>query len=487
MEEKHNILRRLYRTDLYALLRYGLNRPDVDRQWLYERCREVQLSPDGHLDLWAREHYKSTIITFAQTIQDILSSHGDDPDPKWDGREPTFGIFSFTRPAAKSFLKQIKREFEGNAQLKELFPDVLYENPQKEAPKWSEDEGIIVKRKTNPKESTVEAWGMVDGQPTGKHFFGRIYDDVVTRESVTTADMVKKTTESWELSINLGSDGGFERYIGTRYSDLDSYSVMMERGAVIPRIYAATDNGHADGSPVFLSDDALNGKRVRMGPYTFACQMLQNPVPDDNAFCRRDWFKRYKLGDHPKTLNIYGASDFAVTENDGDYTELGIGGFDAGEDLWLLDWWSGQKTADYWIDRQLDLTQQHNPLCWVGESGQIRRSIEPFLTKRMRQRRIYCRLEWITRNRDKVAMARSFQALASMGKVHIPNTPWGDELIAQLLRFPFGANDDKVDVCALFGLILDQTWAATLPQNETTTNKDDYWPDDEDDDSWKVA
>jgi hypothetical protein len=36
---------------------------------------------------------------------------------------------------------------------------VLWADPVKESPKWSEDEGIVVKRKGNPKEATVEAWG----------------------------------------------------------------------------------------------------------------------------------------------------------------------------------------------------------------------------------------------------------------------------------------------------------------------------------------
>jgi hypothetical protein len=131
----------------------------MERPWLLDRCKEVQAAPNDRLDLWSREHYKSTIITFGLTIQDILN------DP-----ETTIGIFSHTRPIAKGFLRQIKREFEANELLKSLFPDVLWTSPSKEAPKWSEDDGIVVKRKSNPKESTIEAWGLVDGQPTSKHY-----------------------------------------------------------------------------------------------------------------------------------------------------------------------------------------------------------------------------------------------------------------------------------------------------------------------------
>jgi len=53
----------------------------------------VQAAPNGYLDLWGREHGKSSLITFGLTIQDILN------DP-----EITVGIFSYSRPIAKAFL-----------------------------------------------------------------------------------------------------------------------------------------------------------------------------------------------------------------------------------------------------------------------------------------------------------------------------------------------------------------------------------------------
>jgi hypothetical protein len=100
------------------VLRHVLKRADCDHPWLWERCREVQNAPNGYLDLWAREHYKSTIITYGKTIQDIIASHGEDPLPEWNGIEPTFAIFSCTRPIAKGFLRQIMREFKSNELLR---------------------------------------------------------------------------------------------------------------------------------------------------------------------------------------------------------------------------------------------------------------------------------------------------------------------------------------------------------------------------------
>ncbi len=356
-------LRLLARTDLHYLIRWVFKRKDFDHPWLIERCREVQANPNGCLDLWARDHRKSTIITYALTIQDILASHGDDPLPKWNGLEPTFGIFSHTRPIAKKFLRQIKHEFETNKGLKELFPDILWDNPQKQSPKWSEDDGIVLRRKSNPKEATVEAWGLVDGQPVGAHFNVRVYDDVVTRASVNTPDMIAKTTESWELSQNLGTTDGFERYIGTRYAIFDTYQEMMTRGAAKVRLYPATDDGTESGTPVFLTPAQLAKKRRDMGATTFSAQMLQRPVSKGTATFDIEHLKFADV--RPRTLNVAILGDPAHSKRKGsDRTAILVIAKDAQRNLWLLDGYNHKMNLKERWDALSTLRRK-----WMNEPG----------------------------------------------------------------------------------------------------------------------
>ncbi|MEI6083993.1 MAG: hypothetical protein WCS70_06795 [Verrucomicrobiota bacterium] len=306
-------LRQLCLHDLFFLLTVGCKRQDMNRDWLYARCREVEQSPDGHLDLWAREHYKSTIITFGYSIQRILRQ-SEETDPV------TIGIFSHTRPIAKAFLKQIKTELETNTFLQDLFPDVLYKNPEKESPSWGLDNGITTKRATNPKENTVEAWGLVDGSPIGKHFTDLVYDDVVTAESVSTPDQIAKTTEAWGMSLSLGAVGGRTRTIGTRYHFNDTYKVILDREAALPRIYPATHDGTVDGTPVLMPAAELV-KRRKSGPYVYACQYLQNPIADEAQGFKEEWLEYYEADLDPRGMNIYGLVDAAnAKKKNNDYT-----------------------------------------------------------------------------------------------------------------------------------------------------------------------
>jgi len=299
--------------------------------------------------------HNSTIITFGLTIQDVLASHGGHPEPRYNGREVTVGIFSHNKSIATDFLSQIKQEFENNGDLKALFPDVLWQSV-KEAPSWSVQNGITVRRKTNPKEATVEGHGLVDGMPTGAHFYIRVYDDVVTEDSVGTAEQINKTTRMWELSDNLGTEGGWVRYIGTRYHLFDTYSVMDERDVVTVRLHPCTLDGSENFAPencAFRSSEWLQEKRKTQGPYTFGAQMLLDPVADKSQGFKEEWLK-YWPGGHARGLNVYILVDPAsgrkarqaggntarsehAKKADLDYTVMEVIGLGADQNYYTLD------------------------------------------------------------------------------------------------------------------------------------------------------
>jgi predicted phage terminase large subunit-like protein len=177
----------------------------------------------------------------------------------------------------------------------------------------------------------------------------------------------------------------------------------------------------------------------------------QQPAALEGDYFHLDWFGEWK--DLPADLVYYGASDYAATDGAGDYTEHGVFAIDAWSNVYVVDWWRDQAATDVWIERQCDLILAHDPLIWFGEAGPIRKAVEPFLLRRMNDRRAFCRLEWLSSIGDKPTRARSFQALASMGKVFLPAAPlpWKSELLGQLTRFPAGRYDDGVDVCSLLG------------------------------------
>lgn len=247
-----------------------------------------------------------------------------------------------------------------------------------------------------------------------------------------------------------------------------------------------------DGEPLWEFKDTMADLEVQRlaDPRTFNSQMMQDPTPDDGDFFKREWFKRFNIGEQPATNNFL-CSDYAVTDGGGDFTEHGVGGFDEIEDLWMLDWWSGQTAPDVWINEELRLARVHDIMAAAAEGGPIRRSVEPFLAREMQQNNTYYRKEWITSNKDKATNARSFQALASQGKIHIPNNAWGEDLMSQLLKFPNGKFDDKVDVCGLFGRLLNQTFGPRSLQvaESNTVAADGYGfdKDDNNDNSWKTG
>jgi len=302
----------------------------LNHPFLVDRCNEVEDCSNMTLDLWAREHWKSTIITYLENIRKTLQ------DP-----ENRIGIFSHVRSIAKAFLRRIKLTLETNIVLRLAFPDVLYWDPKKDSPKWSEDEGLIVKRKGVYAESTFEAWGLIDQMPTAKHFTVLNYEDIITDKTVTNPEMIQKVTDQIKLSYNLGvTEGGTRRIIGTIYDFGDYHHVLKEeceegKSRWNLRLHPGED---ANGTPILYTKKQLQAKKEDMGSYIYACQILLDPIDYERQVFKESWLLHYDKPPFIEDINIYILVDPAeAKEKRSDFTAIEVWGVTSQKIWFLLD------------------------------------------------------------------------------------------------------------------------------------------------------
>lgn len=344
----------------------------------------------------------------------------------------------------------------------------------------------------------VDAWALDNGSEymaggilagmTGNRATHLIIDDPVQgREQADSATIRKKTRESYEddLTTRL-MPGAKTLVIQTRWHEADLSGGLLPKGwdgesglmrgqdgqdwmvVCLPAIADRKDDplGRRMGEPLwpewFRGD---HFERYRANARTWSSLFQQKPTPEDGDYFRREMFRWYETA--PKQLRVYGASDFAVTDGDGDYTVHGVFGVDPMGSIYLLAWWRGQTTSDVWIDELLALADRWQVVKWFGEAGPIRRSIEPYLRKRQQERGKYISMEWLASVADKPTRARSIQGRIAQGMVYLPaGKDWASDIVSQALRFPNTDDDDDVDVLSLLGRGLDSMVNATPPPAE---------------------
>jgi hypothetical protein len=82
--------------------------------------------------------------------------------------------------------------------------------------------------------------------------------------------------------------------------------------------------------------------KATIGPREWSALYQQRPQPDEGTFFQRGWFKEWEA---KPALVIYGSSDYAVTDGDGDYTVHRVWGIDAAGCIYRVDGWRGQATS----------------------------------------------------------------------------------------------------------------------------------------------
>lgn len=403
--------------------------------------------------------------------------------PAWYlGRHPDHQMICATYSG--DFALDFGRDVRGivaSGEYSNVFPDVSLAADSRAGNRWHTNAGGI------------SVYVGVGGPITGRGAHVALIDDPFKNRQEADSEVRREMVWKWYTSTlrTRLMPGGAIVLILTRWHEDDLAGRLLAKNKgewKVVDLPAIANEGTPQASalwPAWYPLKELQRIKDDVGPRDWSALYQQRPSPDEGTFFQRDWIRWYD--EPPKHLHKYICSDYAVSEGAGDFTEHGAFGVDPDNNIYVLDWWSGQTTSDVWIEALLDMVAAQKPLAAFGETGVIKKAVEPYLIRRSRERKVFARFEWISRTADKAAMARGFQARASMGKVYLPKSAdWAQELLRQMLSFPVGKHDDKVDVCALMGMALDQAHPAIAPQTKPKKPRDMYAEDDNDEESWRT-
>jgi len=434
---------------------------------LEEFLQDVEQKKSPRLAIYAPPRHTKSELTSRRFPAWVLGKH-----PKYQMICTSYGA-----ELATDFGREV-RDIVGSPEYQKIFKTQLKPDSQASNRWQTKGGGVYV------------AQG-VGGPITGRGAHIGLVDDPVKNQEDADSQTIQEKNWAWYTSTFYSRlmPGGGVVIVCTRWNENDMAGMAVESEDFRVVSLPAISNGKALW-PQWYDLGALNKIKAVMPPRQWNALYQQQPTPEEGTYFKRDTFKRFKLGDEPKYLHKYITTDFAVTEKaSADYTVFGEWGIDHEGHWWLLSVYRAQSDPSVWTSELVAWIGSVKPLKVFGESGVIRRSVEPFIKREMRDESNYAAFEWLTRTHDKQAMATSARGMAEMGLVHIPLTDWGEQLVTEAVEFPGGKHDDSVDMFALLGMAVDQGFAATLPdpEPEQTEPDDAYATEDDEDNDWMIA
>lgn len=181
------------------------------------------------------------------------------------------------------------------------------------------------------------------------------------------------------------------------------------------------------------------------------------PTPGEGNYFKSAWLHKVEKLPAKETLRVYGGSDYAVTDDGGDYTVHAVVGICPENHMYLLDLWREQTTSKVWVETFCALVKKHKPIGWAEETGQIKSSVGPFLVDMMQEKKAYTVREQFPTRGDKAIRCQSIRGRMEVDGLYVQkDAPFLPELEAELLTFPVGIHDDQADALGLVGQLLDK-------------------------------
>lgn len=330
-----------------------------------------------------------------------------------------------------------------------------------------------------PDSQAAERWSLTNGVEYSAAGVGTgiagfrarlgLIDDPIRSRQDADSELIRDRIWDWYINDFRTRlvPGAAEILIQTRWheDDLAGRALQHKDWKVLslPALAEANDPlGRALGKPLWNDDTYGYGAQLldlatNTPARTWSALYQQRPAPEQGNYFKAEWLLPYEKLPARETLRVYGASDYAVTANGGDYTVHIVVGIDPLGRMYVLDLWRQQAASDVWVEAFCDLVLLWKPLGWAEEQGQIRAGIGPYLDRRQRERRAYVYRETFPTRGDKSIRAQSIRGRMALEGLYVPaHALWYPELRSEMLSFPAGKHDDQVDTLGLIGQLLDR-------------------------------
>jgi predicted phage terminase large subunit-like protein len=320
--------------------------------------------------------------------------------------------------------------------------------------------------------------GPISGR--GAHIF--LIDDPVKNREEAESSTLRETAKSWYSSTaytRLAPGAGIV-VIQTRWHDDDLsghlLSEMREaekemkvngdgiwpedadkwRTIDFPAIATTDEKYRSYGTalhPERYDLKALRKIKRTLAPRDWAALYQQNPQVEEGAYFQKKYFKFWKT--KPDFLDVYCAGDLAISKKEhADWSVFYVAGKDADGQLYMLDEYRGRWDANEIVEKIFEIHRLWHPRKFGLEKGQISLTLDGFIQRRKREEKLYeLHIEELPPGKqDKELRARTIQGLMSLGQVWWPEGAlWVDDAMNEMLRFPSGVKDDRVDAAAWIG------------------------------------
>lgn len=375
--------------------------------------------------------------------------------PAWFlGKYPQKKIImsSHTADLAINFGRRV-RNLVGSDLYKEIFPQVELQADSKSASRWGTN--------FNGEYFAIGVGGALAGR--GADLF--IIDDPHSEQDAKTgrADVFLPAWEWFQSGpIQRLMPGGAIIVVMTRWSKLDLTGQIIKQMELndtqgdtvepweVVEFPAIKDDGEALW-PEFWPVEELLAKKAVLDIRYWNAQFMQNPVSEEGALIKREWWKIWDKEVPPACdFTIMSLDAAQESNNRADFNALTTWGVFFNEEtnnyaIILLN--SIKKRLEY-PDLKAMVIEQYKE--WQPDAFMVeKKSNGSVLYQEFRRMGIPVGEFTPGKGQDKIARVNAVSALFQGGVVYAPDRRWAKEVIEECNDFPSGANDDLVDSTTL--------------------------------------